>query len=73
MSLVEDEKRNARLILRELASGRLTVRDGMGAITFELTAGHRDGSDHDYLPTKHPVCNAEGTVVGAGRCHGGWF
>jgi hypothetical protein len=49
------------------------VCDGMGVITFELTAGHRDGSDRHPLVTKYPVCNAEGTVIGVGGCLGGCF
>jgi hypothetical protein len=31
----------------ESKAGQRPIRDGIGAVTFELTAGHRDGSDHD--------------------------
>ncbi len=59
----------------EIEAAERAVRDGEGAITFELAAVHPDGSDRHYLVTKHPVRNrnAAGTVADMGRCLGGCF
>ena len=56
----------------EIEAAERAVRDGEGAITFELSG--RDPDRH-YLVTKHPVRNrnAAGTVVAVGRCLGGCF
>jgi PAS domain S-box-containing protein len=43
-----------------------TVRAGQGAVTFEMTAPHPDGSEDHYIVTKYPVTDSEGRLTGVG-------
>jgi diguanylate cyclase (GGDEF)-like protein/PAS domain S-box-containing protein len=43
------------------------VRDGTTPVTFERTAPHPDGADHNYLVTKYPVTDAQGQIIAVGE------
>ena len=49
-----------------IAAQERIVRDGGGAITFEITGRLSDGTDRDSLVTKYPVADADGRVIGRG-------
>jgi diguanylate cyclase (GGDEF)-like protein/PAS domain S-box-containing protein len=49
-----------------IAAQERIVRDGGGAITFEITGRLSDGTDRDSLVTKYPVADADGRVIGVG-------
>ncbi len=51
---------------RQIDESERPVREGQGAVTFELTGPHPDGSDHDYVVTKYPVTDRRGNVFAVG-------
>ena len=58
----DDDRETARRIDEQERS----VREGGGASTYDLRYPHPDGTDHDYLVTKYPVIDNQGTVTGVG-------